>query len=197
VAPGTSPFRGIGAIYRGLIEFAEGNVKGGMERVLEEVRDPALARYLGQRFAFSSWYDVLPMPYLGAAVARARGVSFEQQIVDSNRWSEERVGSIYRALLALMSTERVATTLPKAAAIVHDFGRVTCQAAGPQRITGVRRGIPGLLVRWLALSHGAYLDLALRRAGASTVRVQFGPPVRDGENAGIALYQIPFEIQWT
>jgi hypothetical protein len=167
-----------------------------MGRVLSEIRDPALTSFLGQRFAFSSWYDVMPVPYLGVAVARARGVSFEQQIADSNRWSEERTGAIYRVLLAMMTTERVATTLPKAVAIVHDFGRVTCRVLGPQRVAGVRQGIPRPLVRWLALSHSTYLELALRRAGASSVRVHFGPPERDGEISGAELYRIPFEIQW-
>lgn len=196
MAPGASPFRGIGAIYRGLAGFIEGNVRGGMGRVLSEIRDPALASFLGQHFAFSSWYDVMPVPYLGVAVARARGVSFEQQIADSNRWSEERTGAIYRALLAMMTTERVATTLPKAVAIVHDFGRVSCRVLGPQRVAGVRQGIPRPLVRWLALSHSTYLELALRRAGASTVRVHFSPPEREGEISGAELYRIPFEIQW-
>lgn len=195
-APGSSPFHVVGSVYRGLFDFIEHNVQGGQARVLAELREPALLRYVEQRFAFSSWYDILPIPYLGAAIARARGVSFEQQIADSNRWSEARTGSLYRALIALMSTERVATTLPKAVAIVHDFGKVTCRAIGPCQVTGTRLGIPRPLVRWMAISHSIYLEQALRRAGANSVRVEFRPPEQDGETAGVELYRIPFQLSW-
>lgn len=195
-APGSSPFRVAGVVYRGLFEFIEAHVPGGLKRVLAELRQPELERFLESRFAVASWYDATPVPYLGQAVARARGVSFARQVQDSNRWSEERAGVIYRALLVFLSAERIASALPRAAAVVHDFGKIYSQPDGPHRIVGRRTGVPRPLVRWLVLSHATYLELALRRIGAATVRVDFGPPERDGQTGGVDTYAMPFSLAW-
>lgn len=194
--PGSSPFRVAGVVYRGLFDFIESNVTGGTRRVMSELREPALARYIEQRFSVAAWYDATPVPYLGQAVARARGVSFEQQVRDSNRWSEGRTGGIYRALLALLSSDRIAMALPRAATIVHDFGKISSQAVGPRRIVGVRSGVPRMLVRWMALSHSTYLELALKRIGATSASAAFGAPEREGVTNGIETYRLPFELTW-
>lgn len=194
--PGTSPFRVAGVLYRGLADFVRLHVDGGMPAVAAHMDDARLAAFVSQPFAATARYDAVPLPYLGAAVARARGVTFERQIQDSNRWAEENVGVVYRALLGIISAETVALAVPKAAAIAHDFGKARTTVAGPRLVRGVRTGVPHVLCRWLALSNGYYLEQALLRAGAQRAGVRFEGEERDGEVEGHPTYALPFEIEW-
>jgi hypothetical protein len=195
-APGTSPFRVAGTVYRTLATFVEASVPGGLKALKEALGEPRLALFLDGTFATTTKYDAVPLPYVAAAAAKLRGVTFADQIRDSNRFAEERVGMVYRALLSILSADALARALPQATRIVQDFGNVRTEAAGPTHVRGTRSGIPQVLLRWMALSNGAYLERALERAGAARPRVDFGGAEQDGEVHGHPTYAIPFDITW-
>lgn len=195
-SPGMSPFRASGVVYKGLFDFIGNNIPGGLPRVLSELRSPELVAFLERGFSTTSWYDALPAPYLGHAVARVRGVPYEQQLRDTNTWVENRMGGLYRALLRVASAETVALAIPRATAVIHAFGKATAHAVAPRHVVGVRTGIPRPLVRWIGLSNAIYLELAVARAGALRPRVVFGIPEADSEVSGVPTFRVSFELTW-
>jgi hypothetical protein len=195
--PGTSPFHTLGAAYVTFVGFVKANVPGGVDALGGALSDPALARFLAQPFSGSRNYDLVPLPYLGTAAARLRGVTFHQQLRDANRaGAKTAVAKVYGALFRVLSTETVASVLPRAAAILFDFGRVQASVAGTNCVRGTRSGVPHTLVAWTAMSSGAFIETTLENAGARAPRVIFGEPVEEGNVAGQATYEMPFDITW-
>jgi hypothetical protein len=193
--PGDSPFRVAGAVYRGLIAFVDAHVAGGFEAIRHDLAGP-IADYLGKPPDLFSKYDAVPLPFVNQAVARRRRVGFEEQLRDSNTWSEMKNGALYRAVLAVLSAQSVALALPRAAAIAQHFGRTTTRVAGPRAVTGTREGVPRILVRWTGFASAYYLERALLRAGAREPSIEYEQPVADGELAGEPTYAIPFSVSW-
>jgi hypothetical protein len=195
-APGKSPFCVAGTVYRTLATFIEVSVPGGMKAMKSALPDPRLALFLDEPFTTTRKYDAVPVAYVAAAAAKVRGVPFAEQIRDANRFAEERVGVVYRALLSCLSADALARALPQAVRIVQDFGTVRTEVVGSKHVKGVRGGIPQVLARWFAYSSAAYLERALVRAGAKQVRVEFDGVARDGELEGHPTYAAPFHITW-
>lgn len=194
---GSSPFRTKGIAYDALLAFIDARVPGGRNRLLERVGNPGLGRFLEQRFASSAWFDAVPIPYIATACADLRGTSLASQLRDSNRFAaSSRFVTIYSGLLRVVSPQLVALALPRAASIVHDFGGATSHADGKRAVAGVRRGVPRVLVRWLALSTAAYLEKTLEDAGARSPRISWGALVESGIQSGQPLYDMPFRIEW-
>ncbi len=195
LAPGTSPLLVSGLVYRSLHAYIGAAIVGGISRVVEGL-DPAVGAYLQRRFDMVSRFDALPVPCIALHLATLRGVSFEEHLRDANVHAEAQAGATYRGLLKVLSAEIVALAMPRASAIVHNFGRITTRVAGEQRVRGVRHGIPAALVRWVCLSSAYYLESALRRAGARESHTVFGAPVADGDVSGQVTYAVPFEVTW-
>ena len=193
--PGKSPFRVAAVVYKNLFAFIEAHVSGGLAAVRRDL--PAeLGDYLtGPRDVFAK-YDAIPLPYVNSAVARRRGVSFEDQLRDANTWSEKRHGALYRAVLAVLSAQSVALALPRATAIAQHYGRTTTRVAGERNVRGERSGVPRTLVRWTGFSSARYLVRALARAGAIEPQVEYGAPFKDGVVEGETTYAIPFSVSW-
>jgi hypothetical protein len=200
--PGTSPYRVAGAVYKGLLAFVADQVPGGLDRVTREIRNPAIATFVAGRFSIASTADAVPLPYIGQAVARARGVSFATQIRDSNRWSAR--GSffdVYRALVPAISPEGLTVGLARVAKIIQPFGGLKVEAArggeGTSRcVRGQRTGVPHVLVEWMGLSTSAFLETALERLGSRGARCTFGEPQEDGRTEKQVTYTLPFEMTW-
>lgn len=199
VLPGSSPYRVAGVLYRGVLEYIAAEIPGGLPTVVKELPHPRLGEFLGQSFGAAGKYDVMPLPYVAETLARLRGVSLQEQLRHSNAFSEERIGKLYRALLGFLSAETVALALPRAVSIAYDFSRTKVEVRGPREVVGVRSGIPRQVVRWLAISSAAYIERALSRTGATSVRVLTNPPEleRTDDTTDTELYGVPFTISWT
>jgi hypothetical protein len=194
-APGTSPFRVAGVVYKNLIAFVNANVTGGFDAVRRDL-PLDVAEYLdGPRDLFAK-YDAIPLPFVNAAIARRRGVRFDEQLRDSNQWSEAQNGALYRAVLAVLSAQSVALALPRAAAIAQHFGRTTTRVSGERSVSGTRSGVPRTLVRWTGFASAHYLERALARAGAREPQIAYGVPTLDGELSGEPTYALPFTVDW-
>jgi hypothetical protein len=194
-APGTSPFRVAGVVYKGLIAFVDANVTGGFDAVRRDL-PPQVAEYLdGPRDLFAK-YDAIPLPFVNLAIARRRGLRFDEQLRDSNRWSEAQNGALYRAVLAVLSAQSVALALPRATAIAQHFGRTSTRVMGGRSVSGSRSGVPRTLVRWTGFASAHYLEGALTRAGAREPQIEYGTPTLDGEVSGEPTYALPFSVTW-
>lgn len=197
-APGTSPYRVAGVVYKSLLGFVAEAVPGGLDRVKKELRDPALVAFVSGHFALTSTADVVPLPYVGQAIARARGVSFEQQVRDANRWSaRSSFYDVYRALLPIASAEALTVALARAVKIIQPFGGMKVEALRSTGVRGERTGVPAVLVAWMVFSTSAFLETALERIGTRSVRAVFEAPIEDGRAGGETTYTLPFEITWT
>lgn len=197
ITPGESPFRVAGVVYQSLLAFIAAEAPGGLARVKTELRSPALSAFLDQRFHMASAYDAVPLPYVGHALARLRGVGFAEQLRDSNRWSaKSRFFDVYRALVPVVSEEALTVGLARVAKVLQPFGGLRTEIAGHHIVRGERSGVPHVLVAWWALSTTAFLETALSRIGASSSSIVFEPPVEVGREAGQLLYTLPFELRW-
>jgi hypothetical protein len=195
--PGESPYRVVGAVYKSLIAFVDAQVPGGLPRVLREVRDEAMVRYVSGRFSLASTADAVPLPYLGQAIARARGVTFPEQVRDANRWSARGpFFEVYRALVPIASAEALTAGLARAAKIVQPFGGLRVEALKSAGVRGERTGVPHVLVAWMVYSTSAFLETALERLGSRAASARFGVPIEDGRTDRESTYTLPFEITW-
>jgi hypothetical protein len=124
-------------------------------------------------------------------------VSFEQQLRDANRWSVfEKGGYLYGAMLKIASAKMLALALPRASAVLYDFGHVSSEAVDARHVRAARSGTPELMVRWTAMSVGAYVEFALQRSGAAYPRAEVEAIDLQGDDSGQSLYRLTLGFRW-
>jgi hypothetical protein len=195
--PGTSPFHTLGVAYTGLMEFVAKQVPGGVEAFRRALPTPGLQRFFEQSFSSSRNYDVVPLPYAGVTIARLRGIGFVDQIREANRIAA-RAGfaRAYSALLRTIRSDTLVLALPRAAAVLHDFGKVQAEAAGDKCVQGARIGVPHVLVAWTCISASGFIESLMEDGGARETRMTFLEPEPIGNVGGQVTYRIPFRLEW-
>jgi hypothetical protein len=199
-APGESPFRAKGLVYRGAREYWDERVPGGVAAVVGAMNDTgetSLGRFLANPFLASGWYDVLPIGPLSAAAARLSGVPHAQLVRDNAAWLAHRdLRGVYRVILALASVKTVAHRLGGLSMQYFDFGRAETVPISERVVESRRYGIPAQLAPWFIFAADGFVPVAMTLAGAKSVRLRHGRPQPDGTVNGVPLVQIRFEIQW-
>ena len=194
---GRSPFRQRGSVYLSNFEFWERIVPGGVAAVRAQVNDPAMDRFLGQRFASSDFYDALPSAFLSVAAARVRKVPLYQHLREHGVFLAERSFSGFSSiLLRVLSTEVVASWLPRLSASYHEFGTVETSRAGPGVIRGQRRGMPRMFLHIFGTTATEVIEQILARSGAEAPRVHVLEPEPDGRVSDYEVFRVPFEVRW-
>jgi hypothetical protein len=198
---GTSPFHARGSVYREEIALSDRLLeKAGQPRALEVAKgqgDPALDAYLAQRFSTTDWYDIMPVLYFAATVARARGVPFSQHVRDTAiAHAESALSGFTSIVLRLVSNESVATWLPRISGWYHDFGTVETKVVGARQVRGVRSGLPFPYVQPWSITAMEFAEHVLARSGAKDPRAHTLDAEPDGSRDGCALYRVSFEVKW-
>ena len=195
--PGTSPFHTLGVAYTGLFELVAKKVPGGIDAFKKALPSPSLVRFFDQSFSSSRNYDVIPLPYAGATIARLRGMSFVDQVRDANR-TAARAGfaKAYGALLRTVRSDTLVLALPRAVAILHDCGKVKVSVASTHCVEGTRTGVPHVLCAWTSISASAFIETMMTDSGAKDARVTFLTPEPVGSVGGQTTYDMPFRIEW-
>jgi hypothetical protein len=200
-APGTSPFHAKGLVYGGAREYWDIRVPGGSAAIAQAVAatgDAALAEFLDGRFVPSGLYDVLPIAPLSSVAARLAKVSHAQLVRDNAAWLAERdLRGVYRVILAVASIESVAMRLGKLSMQYFDFGRAETVPVRDKVVESRRFGIPASLAPWFIFAADGFVPVALKLAGAKSVRLRHGSPAPDGSAHGVPLVQVRFEIAWS
>jgi hypothetical protein len=200
-APGASPFHAKGLVYGGAREYWDQRVPGGVAAVAHAVAatgDANLAGFLATKFVPSGLYDVLPIAPLSAVAARLSGVPHAQLVRDNAAWLAERdLRGVYRVILAVASIESVAMRLGKLSMQYFDFGRAETVPVREKVVESRRFGIPAVLAPWFIFAADGFVPVALKLAGAKSVRLRHGSPAPDGSAHGVPLVQIRFEIAWS
>ena len=196
-APGTSPFRQRGALYRDNLEYWEKHVPGGCRALLAVSADESLTRFMSQPFSSFSWYDALPSAAMHLAASRVRQVSLYQQLREHGTFLAERFhNGISGVVLRALSNEAIATWIPRISSFHHEFGSVEAKVAGPGCVRGVRTGMPRMFLQVWAVTSTEIVERVLGRAGARAPRVLLLEPTVDGSAAGYETFRTSFEIRW-
>jgi hypothetical protein len=197
-APGESPFRIKGVVYRNSLDFADERIRGGRAALLAELRDPKLhAFFAGQTFLAGSFYDALPAVPMCAAGATLLGLSADDYVRELTRYAAERdTSGIYRMLLRLVSPSRVMERTPAAARQYFNFVEAEVEKLGARSYRTRARGIPEFLARFYMVVSETYWRHAIALAGARNVLHEWRLPVLDGEREGVPLVRLEREMSW-
>jgi hypothetical protein len=195
-AAGTSPFHVKGVAYQGHVAWADNVVPGGARAVAEGFRDPSLRAFFAQHFLAASWYDVFPM----VAVWHRCAELLQQPPNDFLRMRTRHqamrdIPGVYQFILKLASAEAVALRVPRVVQRYFDFGTTEAGVVGRGLVQAVVRSVPTLLVPWLRIVGETYLQVALELAGVTFAQFRRLPVTAGGEDHGVPLSHLGFEIQ--
>jgi len=196
-APGESPFRTKGNVYKSLFDSADARVPGGTEAVLERIGDPQLAKFFAQSFLAASSYDVLPIVPFGMTAARLMGLTYSEFVRGGAAFTARRdMNGVYRMLLKLASPDAVVKRLPRILLQYFNFGRIEGRLVGERTYEAVARGIPQPLMVWvLNIAHG-FVPEVMETAGARAVDLQVGAWESEGVEHGMTMVRSPFVVTW-
>lgn len=195
--PGTSPFHIKGTGYRGHMKYAEANVPGGVRAMLAGLSDPSVHAWFEQPFLASSWYDILPLLPAGRVCARLMGLPYEQYLASRTRaQAQEDLRGVYSVLLKVVSTESVATRLPRIVSQYFDFSRVESHVVSKGIVGCSTTALPKVLLPWYKPVVLTFVKTALEISGARQVDIQVDPTEPDGAVAGAATVRFRWSIHW-
>jgi hypothetical protein len=194
---GTSPFRQKGNGYIGDLAHLDTCVAGGATAVVATIRDPGTRSFFSQRFRASDWYDAFPGAVLHAAAAQVRGLSFAEHRLHVGAYHASMAGSVYRALLRVLSNEAIAVWGPRVSSIYFEFGKFETRTAGSNQVEGVRRGMPAGLVQCTMYGSRGFTEQTLRLAGATRVLFEIGSVDPGGNGHGQSLYDAAIRVRWS
>jgi hypothetical protein len=194
---GESPFHVKGVLYLGTQSFFESNMKGGVATFAADIADSELRAFITQKFLPSSWYDVMPVPALIAAEARALRMPLEAYLLHRTRWQAKKdLGGVHGWVLKVASPELVVERLPRVFVQMFDFASIESSSVEMRHAKMDLKGVPQPLVPWLETALGVYADTALKLAGAKKVESAFAAePV--SERAGVPIVKIRLEVAWS
>ncbi len=197
-APGASPFRVKGTVYRGHLEWVAQNCPGGLGGMNRAFRDPRLAPYFDQRFLPSSFYDMIPIVTSAYVVARLCRLPFDGFLRQRTRLQAiSDLGGIYRLLLKLASPAQVVSRYAAVQAQYFEFGTASARLVDPQTAELERRQIPDMLLDWFVPVQEAFLEVGLAGAGARSLQVLTDPPEPDGEMHGVPSSRLITRVTWS
>jgi hypothetical protein len=196
-APGESPFRTKGNVYRALFESADKRVPGGLAAVLAQIDDPALRAFYDQTFLAASTYDIFPLIPFGQAGAKLAGVPYPEFVRRGAELTATRdMNGIYRVILKLASPEMVVARLPRILAQYFDFGDIDGKFNGSRRYEATARGLPRTIALWLTNIAQGFIPVVLEQAGARNVSLAIRAPLDSGVEHGVTVVTVSFEVRW-
>lgn len=183
-------------MYRGVLAYAEERVEGGVAAVAAELPE-ALRWFYAQPFLAGSWYDVAPIIAFGNETARQSKLGYAELMRKVSIAQAERdTGGVYRVLLALASPDMVMERLPRTAQAYFDFVRSSVARIGDREWRIELHGIPAFAAPTYTVCSAAFIETALRRAGAKEPVVLSEPPEPDGEERGHDVVRIRRTVRW-
>lgn len=194
---GMGPFRQKGNGYLGDFAHFDLCVPGGTKAVLAAIPDAGTRAFFAQKLRPSEWYDAFPGAVLHAVAARLRHVPYAEHRRQVGVYHAGAAGSVYRALLQIVSNENVAIWGPRVSSLYFEFGRFETRVAGPKRVEGVRRGVPAGLVQSVLHGSKGFTEETLRLAGAKTASFEIGEVEAHGRSYGQDLFDVAIRVSWT
>ena len=198
VPPGLGPFRQKGQGYLGDFAYFDEVIPGGTAAVIAAVPLGPVRSFLSQKFRGSDWYDAYPCALMHLSASKLRRQTFEQFRRQVGAYHATAAGgSIYRALLRVVSNENIAYWAPRIASIYFEYAKVETVVEGPKVVTGSVRRIPGALAQFTVFAGVGFTEETLRLAGAAAPRFEVGSVEPDGEAHGQPVFRIAVRIAWS
>jgi hypothetical protein len=196
--PGASPFHIKGIAYRGLVQLIERRIDGGLAALEGHLHDERIAPFLSQPFLAASWYDVMPMLPVSAAIAQVLGKPIE--ILASEQGAQQArhdVETVYRGLFESLDFDNVATKLTRFGRQYYDFGDCVGTLVSPGHAEIQRRGLPEFILRWFSPMDAAYGEQILRMKGATFVEAVVQPAIPAGVREGFPVMDLVTDMLWS
>jgi hypothetical protein len=192
-----------GLAYRGFEAYAKRNVEGGMDRVRAELKDPKLRGFLTQPFLAGSWYDVLPVVPLAAAMAALERSSLEDFVRRSaRRQALYDAQHVHRRFFQGHPPSALVAKIPRLFMQYTDFGGADVvnmgHLAGADSGQGavLRTGVPAFILPWFIPMNEAYIEAILGAMGSQRPRVKGQVLPKDGGVSGIPTVPVRFRVMW-
>jgi hypothetical protein len=192
-----SPFRTKGVLYLGTRTYFETQTSRGIEAVAEQLPPGRLQDFIRQQFLAGSQYEVMVVPALIEAEARAMGQPLERYLLHRTRWQADRdIHGVYKLMLKLASPEMVITRLPKVLTQMFNFGAPTVAITERKRAETTIAGIPAALVPWLEVGFRVYCETAVQLAGGrATHWIPIAPSVESPKD-GFPMRTLRAAMTW-
>ncbi len=193
---GKSPFHAKGVLYLGTQSYFTEHVRGAMQSLENEIKEPELRAFITQRFLPASLYDVTPVPTLIAYEARAQRMSLDSYLLHRTRYQAKKdLGGVHGWLLRLATPRLIARSLPRIMLQMFDFAKVEIVRDEPNEVVAKMMDVPELLAPWLQVGLAVYSESALKLAGArptaGTTEVR-----RTTVRAGLQLVEMIVPLAW-
>jgi hypothetical protein len=194
---GRSPWRCRGSVYRNDLAFCGQLLPGGLDEIFRRAPDPDLQRYLRQSFSAGSFYDVLPIQYLGRVAGRAAGFTHQTYIARAVDWQvEDALRGFSGVVLRSLSADAIAVWIPRLSRWFNEFGSIETRVAAAGEVRGVATGLPQPLVGSWARTASTFVERLLAKVGAASPTAHVLSPEIDGESHGYRTYRIDFVVTW-
>ncbi len=192
-----SPFRTKGVLYLGTRTYFEAHLTRGIAAVVDELPEGRLRTFLGQSFLAGGQYEVLIVPALIAAEARAMKMSFDDYLLHRTRWQAERdIHGVYRLLLKVTSPEAIVMRVPKVMTQMFNFGLTHATMTGRNQAVLEAQGIPAALVPWLSVAFKVYVETSLRLAGGKAPTYTILRHAVEPAKSGFPMRSIRGRLEW-
>jgi hypothetical protein len=196
-APGTSPFRLKGIVYRAHVDYSNELIPGGASAVNATFKNRALAAFFDQQFLAASWYDALPILPVWYACARLLNQPpIEFLRARTRHQARQDIHGVYKLILKLASAETVALRIPRAVGKYFDFGTSEAHVARPGLVRFEQTGMPLLLAPWFGIVGETFVHAALEIAGATGVHVRRKQFEQTGEANGVPVGKMAGEVEF-
>lgn len=195
--PGADPFRARGIVYLATLKYVDMKLSGGRAALRAALGQGGSTDFVDQIFLAGSLYDIGPLIETHGACARLEGIPLRDFVVARSRESAETdIRGIYRVMLRLSSSTKVAERLPRA------FSRyfVPCRATARDVQSGLIDArfscLPRPTAQWYLYAVEGFVSRALELAGARDVSFSWKPPEPDAPMGSIETVALDAVIRW-
>jgi hypothetical protein len=193
--PGEGPFQIKGLAHRGLLQYCQQRVDGGIRAFSAALPSIALREFFSQPFLAGSYYDLLPLAAASAIVADMTRVSLEVFAQQQGRaQAMHDVQNAYRALLQGRTSDDFHLRLRPLASRYYNFGEWDVQRDEAHRLRISCRGIPSWLMAWFAPMISGYFAGLVAAMGKPHSQVVVASTRREGMAAGLSLTNLELDV---
>jgi tRNA A-37 threonylcarbamoyl transferase component Bud32 len=195
--PGSSVYHIRGIAYRGVVQYVEQRVPGGMATLDEELEDARLSAFIRLPFLAASRYDILPMLPINVGIARILGKTLEAVCAEQGvAQARHDIRYVYRRAFEEMTFATVQSFLGRFANQYYEAGECTADLVSPGHIVVHRRKLPAYVLPWFLAIHVPYVEETLRLKGARTVSSTPRTPVEAGTRKGVVVVDVDVDVKW-
>ncbi len=193
--PGEGPFQIKGLAHRGLLQYCQQRVDGGIRAFSAALPSSALRDFFSQPFLAGSFYDLLPLAAGSAVAADMTHLSLEAFAQQQGRaQAMHDVQNAYRALLQGRTSDDFHLRLRPLASRYYNFGEWDVLREEPLRLRISCRGIPSWLMIWFTPMLSGYFAGLVAAMGKPHSQVVVASSRREGSAAGIHLSNLDLDI---